>query len=178
MVRDQLPKKAPMLLAKEKVGDRIKAIKAEYSSLWGMPSLTGSVIVQFSDRLRSTLGRTSVEIGRIRLSTLLLSEGAQLLDEVLCHELAHIVVHKRFGKSGKPHGREWAALMKQAGFEPRLRISFGNKEPLSSTVRFEHLCPVCQTIRLAKRSIPNLRCKSCVEAGLEGHLLIKRINKK
>jgi predicted SprT family Zn-dependent metalloprotease len=165
------------LLKQKQVSDRIQAKSAEYFLLWGRPELAGSVIIQFSGRLRSSLGRTRVDVRRVRLNPLLASANEQLLNEVLCHELAHIAVYERFGTSVKPHGSEWASLVQRAGFEPRLRHSVTGEKPPTAAQRFEHLCPVCQTIRYAKRSMTRWRCGSCVDAGLEGKLLIRSIGK-
>ena len=168
----------PALRHQKQVSDRIQAKSAEYFLLWGRPGLANSVIIQFSDRLRSSLGRTRVDVRRVRLNSLLASANKQLLNEVLCHELAHIAIYERFGKSEKPHGPEWKALVRQAGFEPRLRISVNGEKPSTATRRFEHLCPVCQTIRYAKRPMTGWRCGNCVDAGLEGKLLIRSIGKE
>ena len=134
----------------------------DYARLWGLAGLEKSVVVSFSSRLRVSLGRTHVNKHRIHLNPILNEEGASLLDEVLCHELAHIVVYECFGRSVKPHGPEWAKLVRLAGFEPRLQISIKSENTPPTEVRFEHLCPVCQTVRYTKRSMPNLRCKYCL----------------
>jgi len=158
---------------KTKTWNKIQAKSDEYFSLWGCPDLARSVVIQFSDRLKSSLGRARVDVRNVRLNSLLASANEQLLDEVLCHELAHIAIYERFGTSVKPHGPEWVALVRQAGFEPRLRHSIAGEKPQTATRRFEHLCPVCQTVRYAKRSMTRWRCESCVYAGLEGKLLIR-----
>ena len=163
------------LLKQKQVSDRIQEKSAEYFLLWGRPELASSVIIQFSGRLRSSLGRTRVDVRRVRLNPLLASANEQLLNEVLCHELAHIAIYERFGKSVKPHGPEWTALVQRAGFEPRLRHSVTGEKPSTAAQRFEHLCPVCQAVRYAKRSMTQWRCESCVEAGLEGKLLITSV---
>ena len=168
----------PALRQQKQVSDRIQAKSAEYFLLWGRPDLANSVIIQFSDRLRSSLGRTRVDVRRVRLNSLLASANKQLLNEVLCHELAHIAIYERFGTSVKPHGPEWTALVRQAGFEPRLRHSIASENLPAATRRFEHLCPVCQTVRYAKRSMTQWRCESCVDAGLEGKLLIMSVSKE
>ena len=134
--------------------------------------------IQFSDRLKSSLGRTRVDTCTVRLNSLLVTANKQLLDEVLCHELAHIAVYEHFGASVKPHGEEWGKLVKQAGFKPRLRIHVDGEKSIVSAERFEHLCPVCQTIRYAKRPMKVWRCGNCVDAGLEGMLLIRSIGKE
>lgn len=165
------------MLQQNQVSDRILAKSAEYFLLWDIPDLASRAVIQFSDRLRSALGRTRVDIRRVRLNPLLASANELLLDEVLCHELAHIAVYERFGSSVKPHGPEWEALVRQAGYEPRLRLNISSKKPPTNKHRFEHLCPVCQTVRYAKRPMSRWRCGSCVDAGLEGKLLIRSIGK-
>jgi len=166
------------LQEKTKTWYKIQAKTDEYFSLWGCSDLASSVVIQFSDRLKSSLGRTRVDTRNVRLNPLLASANERLLDEVLCHELAHIVVYERFGMSVKPHGPEWAALVRQTGFEPRLRHSITSEKPPTAIRRFEHLCLVCQTVRYAKRSMTQWRCESCIDAGLEGMLLIRSIGKE
>jgi hypothetical protein len=39
--------------------------------------------------------------------------------------------------------------------------------------RFEHRCPVCQSVRLARRRMTAWRCAECVEAGLNGVIDIR-----
>jgi len=165
------------LLENTKVWKLVQAKSYEYFSLWGCSDLASSVAIQFSGRLKSSLGRTRVDVHKVSLNPLLTRANEQLLDEVLCHELAHIAIYERFGASVKPHGPEWTALVRQAGFEPRLRHSVTNAELPTATRKFEHLCPVCQTVRYAKRSMTQWRCESCVDAGLEGKLLIRSVGK-
>ena len=162
----------------KQVSDRIQTKCAEYFLLWGRPDIAGSVAIQFSGRLKSSLGRTRVDVHKVSLNPLLTSANEQLLDEVLCHELAHIAIYERFGASVKPHGPEWTALVRQAGFEPRLRHGVASEKLPTTTRKFEHLCPVCQTVRYAKRSMTQWRCENCVDSGLEGKLLIRSIGKE
>ena len=166
------------MLEKKRIWNKIQAKSYEYFSLWGCSDLASSVAIEFSGRLKSSLGRTRVDLHKVSLNPLLSSANEQLLDEVLCHELAHIAIYERFGASVKPHGPEWTALVRQAGFEPRLRLSVTNAELPTATRKFEHLCPVCQTVRYAKRSMTHWRCESCVDAGLEGKLLIRSVGKE
>lgn len=143
-----------------------------------MPELASHVDIQFSRRLRSSLGRTRADTHRVRLNPLLEKAGKKLFEEVLCHELAHIAVYERFGAKVKPHGSEWASLVQQAGYEPRLSAGIDEERQSSNQLRFEHLCPVCQVIRFAKRPMTNWRCGGCVDAGLEGLLLIRNLGKE
>ncbi|OCG44021.1 hypothetical protein A9G28_02745 [Gilliamella sp. Fer1-1] len=43
-------------------------------------------------------------------SVMLLENGTQFIEEVVPHELAHLIVFKEFGKV-KPHGKEWQYVM-------------------------------------------------------------------
>jgi len=166
-----------MLQVKQK-GSEFQAKSAMLFSLWGIPEVACCVDIQFSRRLRSTLGRTRVDIRRVRLNPVLVEKSEGLLEEVLCHELAHIAVYERFGAKARPHGPEWAGLVRQAGYEPRLSAAIDGETKHINEQRFEHLCPVCQVVRYAKRSMTTWRCESCVDAGLEGRLLIRSLGKE
>ena len=154
---------------------QIKSRVEEYFELWGMRELSESVSIEFSQRLTRSLGRTQVANHDIRLNTLLEKEGQDLLDEVLCHELAHIAVYEHFGPAAKPHGKEWAELVEKAGYEPRVRIGLEGAEVTKQARKFEHICPVCQTVRYAAREMTRWRCSACTDAALEGVLLIRSI---
>ncbi len=149
-----------------------------FLALWGLPELASYLDIKFSNRLRSSLGRARVDIRRVRLNPHLIKNDESLLDEVLCHELAHIAVYERFGTTVKPHGPEWADLVRMAGYEPRLRIEVSNVTSQGSGKRYEHLCPACQALRYAKRPMTRWRCKRCVSSGLEGELMIRRVGKE
>lgn len=45
-------------------------------------------------------------------SIMLLDNGTQFIEEVVPHELAHLIVFKKFGKV-KPHGKEWQYIMSE-----------------------------------------------------------------
>lgn len=160
---------------RECCGDRVKTRVEECFLLWGMPELSGSVSVEYSRRLTRSLGRTQVANHHVRLNPILEKDEQSLLDEVLCHELAHIAVYEHFGPAAKPHGKEWADLVEKAGYEPRIRIGLEGSELSKSVRKFEHICPVCQTVRYAAREMTRWRCAACADAGLDGVLLIRRI---
>lgn len=148
-----------------------------YFLLWGIPELADSIETRFNNRLRTTLGRAYVRSRNVQLNPLLLHSDIKLLDEVLCHELAHIVVYVRFGRRAKPHGSEWASLMRQAGFTPRARINIEEERIPVIIKTYEHLCPVCQITRYARRPVYRWRCMRCYKAGLGGHLTVRRVDK-
>jgi predicted SprT family Zn-dependent metalloprotease len=100
------------------------------------------------------------------------------LNEVLCHELAHIAVHELHGSDAAPHGEEWRALVRHAGYKPAARACVVESPARSTTrrrspgLRFSHRCPVCQTTRYARSPVYRWRCAPCLEAGLDGILEI------
>ena len=75
--------------------------------------------VRASGRLSSSLGRAYLAESRVLVAVPLV--GSLHLDEVLVHEVAHIVCHWRHGRT-RPHGREWRALVEQAGQPARVRL--------------------------------------------------------
>ncbi len=151
---------------------------SKYSSQWGTPGLEDRVTVEHSTRMTRSLGRCYPERGIIRLARGLLKEPT-LLEEALCHELAHIAVHELNGKKAKPHGPEWKSLMRKAGFEPRTKLRWDGAPPPAKRKRrkrylYIHRCPVCHTEKTARRAVRQWRCSACVETGLEGTFEIWR----
>ena len=135
-----------------------------------LSELGGSYQVDYSSRLRSSLGRCLPEQGRIRLHTRLQGDLSHLQEEVLCHELAHLAVFRRYGRTVRPHGPEWAALVREAGFSPR-RVVVVSPEPCAPKF-YEHRCPICQATRWARKPQPRWRCAACAAQGLDGQLTI------
>jgi len=147
-----------------------------YLAGWSVERVDPQVTV--SDRLTTTLARCWPRTGRIELSARALGDRVRL-PELLCHEAAHLAVHVLHGPRCRPHGPEWQALMRQAGFEPRATIVSAcrvvrPKPARAATARYEHVCPVCHTRRTAKRPVPRWRCAACVAAGLDGKMTIRR----
>ena len=150
-----------------------------WEQVWGLPGLLDSVTVEFSTRMRVSLGLCRPVEGRIRLAAGLRNGNVHLLEEVLCHELAHVAVHRLFGRRAKPHGREWKSLLVAAGYEPRVRV-MGDDPRLPATFhkprpRWEHRCPVCQARRVAGRPVRQWRCAACRNAGLPGTLVMTKL---
>ena len=154
-----------------------KAQLQKWGARWGLRGLERSVRVEWSRRLSRSLGR--VHIGRriIRLSAQLSTAPPSILREVLCHEVAHLAARDLHGRRCQPHGPEWMALVRAAGFEPRRRVPW-SAPTMTSTQRssprrqFIHRCPVCHFQRSAWRPVRQWRCAACVAAGLAGRLEI------
>lgn len=158
--------------------------------IWSCPDLVDRTSVRFSSRLTRAVGRADPDRALITLAASLPADG-ELLDEVLCHELAHLVAHARVGRSEPPHGPTWQALVREGGHSPALRTSGLSAKArgqlaaaftaLPSTAqakeprRFHHTCPVCSYSRIARRRMSRWRCADCVSAGLDGVLDIQSV---
>lgn len=159
---------------------KIKRSVETWMSMWGNPVLARQVAVLEASRLRSALGRCKPDRAEIRIASFLIHEPSRLLDEVICHECAHVAVHARHGADVRPHGKEWQALVRQAGYEPRVRIPAEGRELRSVRNRqrrfvWMHRCPICQMTRMAGRPVPQWRCASCASSGLDGQLVIEKL---
>ena len=152
-----------------------------WQRLFGLPAGSPPPPVSINPRLRRALARCLLAAGTIELRPDVAAGQHRRLLEVLCHELAHLAVYRAHGSSARLHGPQWRALMSAAGFQPvpassmctvlaPIRRHVHKNLPL----RFEHHCPVCQMVRIARRAVPAWRCASCVSAGLPGILTVKR----
>lgn len=163
----------------EGIPDALRSRAQRWAELWGLPGLAESVTVEFSRRFRSSLGLCRPVQSRIRLAAHLQNGNGDLLEEVLCHELAHVAVYRLYGRRARPHGPEWKSLVSEAGFEPRARFLPADARfpPRSRKprARWEHRCPLCRAMRMAGRPVRNWRCAACRKAGLPGKLVITRI---
>jgi predicted SprT family Zn-dependent metalloprotease len=159
-----------------------------WGALWGVPDLAARVTVEPSARLRRSLGRCQPATGRISIRASLLDGDPRLLEEVLCHEAAHVAARILAGPEARPHGAEWRELVRAAGFEPRIRrvgaegdvVDAGDAATsparrASGRFAYEHRCPVCQAVRYANTARPRWRCLECGDAGLEGALEITQV---
>ncbi|MGH7503415.1 MAG: hypothetical protein ACREL7_16935, partial [Longimicrobiales bacterium] len=98
----------------------------------------------------------------------------------------HVAVHQLYGSRVSPHGAEWTRLVEAAGHAARIRTSDdanGTRSPGRTakvkrgitSVRYEHRCPVCQSMRFARRPVTAWRCAECRDAGLDGAMVITRL---
>ena len=147
----------------------------QLGALWGV-RLAGLTVVR-NPRLRTTRARYLPLERRLEVST----PAARALhpERVLIHELAHAAAVELYGRKVRPHGKEWAALIEtaeRAGFRMATpRESSANRPTRRpSNAHFDHVCPVCQFRRIAKRRVTTWRCPDCRAAGLPGHLAIER----
>ncbi|MSQ90561.1 MAG: hypothetical protein EXS01_04090 [Phycisphaerales bacterium] len=95
-----------------------------WCELWNVPHIVPEISVAISRRMTTSLGRASYTKMLIKLQhTLLDPSAAQLLREVLCHELAHLAAYRLHGKRIRPHGCQWRALLVAAGYPPKVTIA-------------------------------------------------------
>ncbi len=149
-----------------------------WCSAWGVAGLADDLRVITSTRLRTSLGLCVPARRELRIASFLLAGPPELLLEVVCHEAAHAAVYELHGRCARPHGVEWRALMKAAGYAPRARLAAAGRTgaPPIPTPRilWEHRCPVCQAHRLAGRPVREWRCSACRGIGFAGELTITR----
>jgi SprT protein len=148
----------------------------KWAQLWGVPDLAASVSVEFSTRMTHALGRCLPERSIIRLADRLRRPPGPLLQEVLCHEAAHLAAYRLHGGRVRPHGREWRELVRLAGYPASTRFKIDPDSaaaPIERGVRYEHRCPVCEATRLARRPMRRWRCGRCIDAGLDGRLEVR-----
>lgn len=146
--------------------------------LWGLAGFEQSAVICFSSRMSRAYARCYIKQRRINLAARVKQMPLSIFEEVLCHECAHLATFELFGDKCRPHGPEWAQLVRSAGFEPRRRLVL-NEDAASVPKKkrpyvYVHICPVCQTQRVARRVIRAWRCANCRALGLDGLLEIHR----
>ncbi len=156
---------------------KLRSLLRNCARKWRTPGVV-DVHIEFSRRMRTSLGRCYPRRKIVRLSEiLLLPENEDLITEVACHEVAHVAAHELYGDGCRPHGPEWSKLVRAAGFQPRLSVAAAGPEPrrrMTSPVNvlYEHRCRTCNAMRTARRPMVHWLCSECVAAGLSGKLTI------
>ena len=156
-----------------------------WQSMWHTPGLADLTRVTFSPRLGRSLGRCVPAAGRVTLTTRLRRASRNRLLETLCHEVAHVAAYMLHGSAARPHGPEWAALVRAAGYDPSTHAQprrgapkTPKRPPRAKSPRFTvvHTCPVCHSRRYARRVMSAWRCRTCVDAGLSGKMIATRVD--
>jgi len=113
-------------------------------------------------------GTAWLEKNEIRLNPVLLLENQQpFIDEVVPHELAHILVWQHFGRVA-PHGREWKWMMETVlEVSPRRTHQFSVEAVRARTFPYHCGCQAHQlTVRRHNRVLrkeAEYRCTRCGE---------------
>ncbi|MBJ7222762.1 MULTISPECIES: SprT family zinc-dependent metalloprotease [unclassified Brenneria] len=114
----------------------------------------------------STAGSAWLQHWEIRLNPVLLQENQQsFVDEVVPHELAHLLVFARFGKVA-PHGKEWRWMMEEVLQTPARRTHrFAVKSVQGKTFPYQCGCRQHElSVRRHNRVLrgeTEYRCRHC-----------------
>jgi SprT protein len=103
----------------------------------------------------------------IRLNPVLLMENQQtFIDEVVPHELAHLLVWKHFGRVA-PHGKEWKWMMEAVlGVPARRTHKFEVQSVRKNTFPYRCRCQLHQlTVRRHNRVVRGEAEYRCVQCG-------------
>lgn len=165
----------------KKVALRLRMEASQWARTWKLPGLPEAVEVRINRRLRTTIARYLRDQNAIEVGSKFLALRKRKA-EILAHEMAHAAVAYRFGRVTKTHGKEWQELVRAVGFVPQVQLLVKKTQPRTPSavapLRFEHRCPVCQMVRLSSRPVTRWRCRSCIDAGLTGELLISEVEVK
>jgi ribosomal protein L37AE/L43A len=151
-----------------------------WAEAWGLPGLEDAISVSFSPRLRRSLGRCTPTTGQVVITSSLAHGPFRSLADVACHEAAHVAAFVLSGSVSDPHGPLWHELVRTAGFRPRVRrtiTALGDRKArrqIAPRLLYEHRCPVCQSVRFARKHVSRWRCAECALAGLSGELVVTK----
>ena len=114
----------------------LRAKSQGWCAAWGVAPLAHQAQIAYSTRQRTSLGRAHYEGERILLNAVLRDPALRpLLEEVLCHELAHLAARRLHGPGIRPHGKDWKALLRSAGHCARVTVPSAELPPIRSRRR-------------------------------------------
>lgn len=99
-------------------GDRIALELRRLASVFGDERVL-TIAVRTSRRLSASLARARPDRAEVVLAEALLA--SRHLEEVVTHEVAHVVCWWRHGRV-RPHGPAWRDLVARAGHRPAVRL--------------------------------------------------------
>jgi predicted SprT family Zn-dependent metalloprotease len=97
---------------------RIRAELERLAAVYEEPRVLEIRVVP-SGRMTASLARAYPDRAEVRVARVVLE--SRHLEEVLTHEIAHVVCWWKHGRT-RPHGRAWADLVRQAGRIPSVRM--------------------------------------------------------
>ena len=114
--------------------------------------------VRVSGRMRRTLGSYMPSKKQIAISSRLLAMGDEEdIRQVVLHEIAHAIVHSRWGDKPSAHGREFRAACNEIGAKPRRYVDV-TTDKWQSQVRFLSKCGHCKVLIVRKKRMRSVRC--------------------
>jgi predicted SprT family Zn-dependent metalloprotease len=114
--------------------------------------------VRVSGRMRRTLGSYMPSKKQIAISSRLLAMGDEEdIRQVVLHEIAHAIVHSRWGEKPSAHGREFRTACNEIGAKPRRYVDV-TTDKWQSQVRFLSKCGHCKVLIVRKKRMRSVRC--------------------
>jgi predicted SprT family Zn-dependent metalloprotease len=108
--------------------------------------------------MRRTLGSYTPSKRQIAISSRLLAMGNDDdIRQVVLHEVAHALVHARYGEKTSAHGKEFRAVCRDLNIKPRSYVDV-KTEKWRSRVRFLSKCGHCKVLIVRKRRMRSVRC--------------------
>jgi SprT protein len=123
--------------------------------------------IQFTLRGKSA-GTAHLQLNKIRFNPVLLKENPAIyLNQVVCHEISHLLCFMLYGKV-KPHGKKWQHMMQTVFKVPADTRHQLNTQSVMGK-EFDYLCQ-CGKIKLSirrhnrvVRGQTQYRCKRCLQ---------------
>jgi len=139
---------------------------------WGAACEPLSVV--WNRRLRTSAGRALPRKGRIELNPDLLAKAPERIEAILAHEAAHLAAYRLHGPRIRPHGREWAELLRSAGHPPHVTHDLPVDPQKRRTRRgrwlYLRLCDACGARRIER----SVRYEPCHKCSADGRFLVLR----
>lgn len=136
------------------------AIARRCGSAWECSDLHRRVTIIYNQRLETTLGRAILDEDLVELNVRLLQQHPAELVPTLAHELAHLVVHRRYGRV-PPHGLHFRALMRAVNLSPEATHDLPVARRRARKYLYLHVCSRCGRTFIDRRVRRDCYCTAC-----------------